>query len=156
MVGQERSRADVRGRRYDIIAAQHGTFAQDPNPALFHGDATRSWKQVAFGETNLQLTFHENAPTRKVNGETWVKREPDIDYYEDLDAHALLEVVPNTLTSGRTDPRTGYILRWIAGQRAGVPEFDRPYSLVAAEDSCRACGSLRRRRLHSVVWSARV
>jgi hypothetical protein len=59
-----------------------------------------------------------------------VKVEPDIDYYKDLGAHALLEVVPNKLSGGLTDPRQVYVLRWIAGRRAGVPEFDPLYTIV--------------------------
>jgi hypothetical protein len=55
--------------------------------------------------------------------------EPDIDYYKDLGAHALLEVIANTLTGSLTDPKNVYVLRWIAGRRAGVPEFDPPYTI---------------------------
>jgi hypothetical protein len=56
--------------------------------------------------------------------------EPDIDYYKDLGAHALLEVIPHAVTGSRTDPREVYVLRWIAGRRAGVPEFEPPYTIV--------------------------
>lgn len=111
------------------LAVAQGTFAPEPNPALFHPDATRSFKQTAFGEANLQLTFHEG-DTKTVGGRKWVRLEPDIDYYKDLAAHALLEVLPNTLTGGKTDPAMVYVLRWIAGRRAGFPEFDPPYVIV--------------------------
>ena len=114
-----------------VMAAAQGAFVPEPNPGMFHKDATRSFKQVAFGEANLQLTFHEKK-TKKVNGETWVKIEPDIDCYKDLLAHALLEVMPNSVTGGKTDPVTVYVLRWIAGRRAGVPEFNPPYRLGLA------------------------
>jgi hypothetical protein len=63
--------------------------------------------------------------------------EPDIDYFKDIGAHALLEVVPNTVgklagQSGLTDPKQVYVLRWIAGRRAGVPEFNPLYTIVSA------------------------
>jgi hypothetical protein len=37
--------------------------------------------------------------------------EPDIDYYQDLAAHALLEVIANALTHSLTDPTEVYVLR---------------------------------------------
>ncbi len=109
--------------------AQH-QFAPEPSPGLFHGDATSSYKQVQFGEGNVQLTFHENT-VQSIDGVKCIRVEPDIDDYQDLGAHALLEVIPNTLSHGRTDPQGVYVLRWIAGRRAGVPEFDPGYTLTA-------------------------
>jgi hypothetical protein len=55
--------------------------------------------------------------------------EPDIDYYKDLLAHALLEVVVNKVSNSLTDPRQVYVLRWIAGRHAGVPNFEPPYTI---------------------------
>ena len=55
--------------------------------------------------------------------------EPDIDYYKDLMAHALLEVVTNKIGNSLTDPRQVYVLRWIAGRHAGVPNFEPPYTI---------------------------
>ncbi len=52
--------------------------------------------------------------------------EPDIDYYQDLAAHAILEVIPNALTHSLTNPVEVYVLRWIAGRTAGMPEFAPP------------------------------
>ena len=97
----------------------------EPFPGLFHKGATRSFKQVAFGEANLQLTLHEHT-TKEVEGETWVRIEPDIDYFKDAGAHALLEVLPNLFGGRPTNPAAVYVLRWIAGRHAGVPEFDPP------------------------------
>jgi hypothetical protein len=111
------------------IARQQGLFEPEPNPGLFHQNATRSFKHVAFGEANLQLTFHEGV-TKQVNGETWVRIEPDIDYYKDLGAHFLLEVLPHKLTGSKTSPVVAYVLRWIAGRHAGVPEFNPPFTIV--------------------------
>ena len=55
--------------------------------------------------------------------------EPDIDYYKDLAAHALLEVKTNKVTNSLTDPRQVYMLRWIAGRHAGIPNFEPPYTI---------------------------
>jgi hypothetical protein len=113
------------------LAAAQGEFAPEPGAGFFHPGATLSYKQVQFGEANVQLTFHEN-DTRTIDGIACVKVEPDIDYYKDLGAHALLEVVPSSITGGLTDPEQVYVLRWIAGQHAGVPEFDPPYTIEVA------------------------
>jgi len=110
-------------------AAADGEFAPEPNPGLFHPDATSSFKQIQFGEANVQFTFHEK-DAKKIDGINCIKVEPDIDYYKDLGAHALLEVIPNTITHGLTDPKRVYVLRWIAGKHAGVPEFSPPYTLA--------------------------
>jgi hypothetical protein len=110
------------------LAAQQGEFAPELDPHLFHKGATSSYKQVQFGEANVQLTFHEE-DTQRIDGTDCVVVEPDIDYYKDLGAHALLEVIANTLTGSLTDPKNVYVLRWIAGRRAGVPEFDPPYTI---------------------------
>jgi len=104
-------------------------FAPEIDPSFFHGDATSSFKEIRFGEANVQLTFHEN--DKKTFGtDTCVKVEPDIDYYKDLAAHAILEVFYNQITNSLTDPTQVYMLRWIAGKQAGLPEFDPPYRLV--------------------------
>jgi len=57
--------------------------------------------------------------------------EPDIDYFKDPGAHFLLEVAVNAFGS-ITDPKAVYALRWIAGRRAGVPEFDPLYTIQKA------------------------
>lgn len=110
-------------------AEAQGEFAREPAPWLFHPGSTSSWKQIQFGEANVQLTFHENN-TQKIGGQQCVMVEPDIDYYKDLGAHALLEVLPNDVTHGLSDPVMVYVLRWIAGLRAGIPEFAPPYVIV--------------------------
>lgn len=110
-------------------AAQQGVFAPEVGAAIFHPGATASFKQVAFGEANVQLTFHEE-DRKSIGGTDCVKVEPDMDYFRDLGAHALLEVIPNKFTGSLSDPRQVYVLRWIAGRRAGIPEFDPPYTLV--------------------------
>jgi len=91
-------------------AAADGEFAPEPSPGLFHPDATSSFKQIQFGEANVQLTFHEK-DTKKIDGVQCIKVEPDIDYYQDIGAHALLEVIPNAITHGLTDPKKVYVLR---------------------------------------------
>jgi hypothetical protein len=108
------------------IAAAAGQFAVEVDPGLLHPGATSSWKQIQFGEANVQLTFHENDKTI-IDGVNCVMIEPDIDYYKDPAAHILLEVLTNALTHTLTDPAEVYVLRWIAGQTAGIPEFDPLY-----------------------------
>jgi hypothetical protein len=110
-------------------AAQQGVFAPEPGSFLFHPGATASYKQTQFGEANVQITFHED-DRKTVEGAECLKVELDIDYYKDLGAHALLEVVYNSASGSLTDPRQVYVLRWIAGRRAGVPEFDPLYTVV--------------------------
>jgi hypothetical protein len=104
-------------------------FAPELDPGFFHGDATSSFKEIRFGEANVQLTFHEN-DRKKISGDLCVRVEPDIDYYKDLGAHALLEVLYNKLTNSLTDPAQAYVLRWMAGKQAGLPEFNPPYRLA--------------------------
>jgi hypothetical protein len=112
------------------IATQQGEFAPEIDPWLFHPSATSSWKQIEFGEANVQLTFHEG-DTKQIDGVDCVKIEPDIDYYKDLGAHFLLEVIVNAVSHTLTDPRQVYVLRWIAGRHAGVADFNPPYTIVA-------------------------
>lgn len=119
-----------------ILAAQHGQFTRELGFQFFHKNATDSYKQIQFGEANVQLTFHANdAPPPDLPG--CMKIEPDIDFYKDIGSHALLEVAPNKIEklvgqSGLTDPKTVYVLRWIAGLHAGVPEFNPLYRIVPA------------------------
>lgn len=113
------------------LAADQGSFAPEVGSGFFHPGATCSFKQVQFGEANVQITFHENDRTT-TGGVDCVKVEPDIDYYRDPLAHALLEVLPNNLSGGKTDPAMVYALRWIAGRHANVPEFDPPYTIEPA------------------------
>lgn len=121
--------SDVRLIDQVKIAAAAKEFAVENNPGLFHPGATSSWKQIQFGEANVQLTFHENEKL-VIGGVDCVMVEPDIDYYQDLGAHALLEVISNALTHSLTDPTQVYVLRWIAGQTAGVPEFAPLYTIT--------------------------
>jgi hypothetical protein len=111
------------------IAARQGEFAPEINPSFFHPGATSSYKQVQFGEANVQLTFHER-DTRQIDGGGCILVEADMDYYKDVLNHALLEVLPNAASGGLTDPRVVYVLRWIAGRHAGVPEFNPPYVIA--------------------------
>jgi len=76
------------------------------------------------GQRAIDLPFHEN-DRRTINGLDCVLTEPDIDYFKDLLAHAILEVAANGIGGSLTDPRQVYVLRWMAGRRAGIPEFNR-------------------------------
>jgi hypothetical protein len=111
------------------LAAQQGEFDTEPAIDLtLHGDATSSFKQNQFGEGNVQLTFHEKN-RKTIAGVDCVYVEPDIDYFKDPAAHLLLEVIPNGLTGNVSNPRAVYVLRWIAGRHAGVPNFDPLYTI---------------------------
>ena len=112
-----------------IQTAELDEFSPEAGSAMFHPGATRSWKQIQFGEANVRLTFHEDNK-KTINGLDCVMVEPDIDYYKDRLAHALLEVTTNRLTNSLTDPRQVYVLRWMAGRHAGVPSFEPPYFLA--------------------------
>ena len=112
------------------IGASQGQFAPELNPGTFHNGATSSWKQIEFGEANVQLTFHEN-DHMVIEGLDCIMVEPDIDYYKDLAAHTLFEVVPNAITHSLTDPTEVYVLRWMAGRQAGVPEFAPMYTITS-------------------------
>ena len=107
------------------IATAQGMFAPEVGPGLFHPGATSSFKQLQFGEANIQLTFHEKADAPA----GLVSVEVDMDYFRDRAAHTIVEVVPNFFTQGLTDPKRIYVLRWIAGRQAGVPDFDPPYTI---------------------------
>jgi hypothetical protein len=110
-------------------AAAKGIFSPELNPGAFHPGATSSYKQTQFGEANIQLTFHEN-DRKTIGGVECVMVEPDMDYYKDLLAHALLEVATHAIIGSLSDPRQVYVLRWIAARHAGVAEFDPPYVLA--------------------------
>ena len=112
-----------------IKSAPPGQFAVELDPGAFHPGATSSWKQIEFGEANVQLTFHEN-DKQVINGVNCVMVEPDIDYFRDILAHTILEVIPNALDNSLTDPTQVYVLRWIAGQTAGIPEFAPLYTIT--------------------------
>jgi hypothetical protein len=112
-------------------AAAAGKFSEEPAPGFLHPGATHSWKQVQFGEANVQLTFHENAADHKtIDGVDCVTLEVDIDYFRDALAHFFLEVTVNKLTHALTDPVEVYVLRWMAGRMAGVPEFAPLYTVT--------------------------
>ncbi|MDR3717987.1 MAG: hypothetical protein P4K98_04245 [Bryobacteraceae bacterium] len=107
-------------------AVRQGEFSPEQGCATFHPGATCSFKQTQFQVANVQLTFHEDEKAI-IDGVQCVKIEPDIDYYKDLPAHGLLEVLPNKTTGSITNPRQVFKLRWMAGRLAGLPEFAPPY-----------------------------
>ena len=112
------------------LAKQQTPKTIDNASFALHPGATRSYKQIQFGEANVQLTFHEN-DRLDVDGVSCVMVEPDIDYFKDPGAHLVLEVLVNAFGS-ITDPSAVYALRWIAGRRAGFPEFDPLYTIQKA------------------------
>lgn len=120
--------ADAKMADQVALAADQGAFAPEAATSLFHKDATRSWKQIQFGEANVQLTFHEN-DRQQIDGVDCVIVEPDIDYFKNQASHTLLEVIPNFFSGNLTDPKAVYVLRWIAGHHANVAEFNPPYTI---------------------------
>jgi hypothetical protein len=110
------------------LALKNGQFgvAEEPGAALFHPGATRSFKQIQFGEANLQLSFYD-AYVRTIDGVECVKFEADMDYYKDVAGHVMFEA--EATTKRLIDPMNVYVLRWMAGRRAGMPEFNPPYSI---------------------------
>ena len=141
--GHEPSRAhtDAAG---NLSSHNDGWFAEPSLGLEWHGDFDVSLtsafmarlvqpglRRDPVGEANVQLSFHENQ-TATIDNVECVKVETDIDYFKDAAAHTILEVLPNFFTGGDTDPRKVYVLRWIAGLRAGIPEFNPPYTIVAS------------------------
>jgi hypothetical protein len=118
-------------------AARMGAFSKEPDPEKWgHIGATESYKQTQFDVANVQLTFHGRDTAvfqdEAHNPVQCVKIEPDIDYYRDLVAHGLGEVIPNTITHGLTDPKVVYSLRWVATKREShLPDFNPLYTVEA-------------------------
>jgi hypothetical protein len=110
-------------------AKDRGEFAEEPKPKFFHPDATCSFKQVQFDTANVQLTFHENT-TEIIDGISCVKVEPDIDYFRNWVAHALLEVGPNKLMQHLTNPIVVYAMRSTTALDEDGPVFDPGYTVV--------------------------
>jgi hypothetical protein len=120
----------------DVRAAVGRGFSQEPDPQAWgHEGATESYKQTQFDVANVQLTFHgrntATLPDQNGNPVNCVTIEPDIDYYRDVGAHGLLEVIPHWVTHGLTDPKMAYWLRWMTARREGLPDFDPLYTVEA-------------------------
>ena len=111
-----------------VANAEPGVFLR-----LLHGeDADASYKEILFGEANLQFTFH----SKESDADGLIKVEMDMDYYKDAGAHIALEVIPNAVEkwikagTGLTNPATVYALRWMAGKHLSeAVEFDPLYTL---------------------------
>ncbi len=83
-----------------------------PNPDLAHQQIVENLRKrhEPYGRTIYEILLFFNYCARYLR---WL----------------LLEVVANALTGSLTDPKNVYVLRWIAGRRAGVPEFNPPYTI---------------------------
>lgn len=110
-----------------VVANLPDSFRSAPDG--LHPGATASYKQVMFGEANVQVTLHGNETGVDPDGVRLMKVEFDIDYFRDTGAHILLEVFPNMLKEfllGKesqrrlTDPIAVYGLRWIADRQSGT------------------------------------
>jgi len=110
--------------------AADGGFAEEHNPGALHAGATLSFKQTDYDYSNVQLTFHQSAAdSKKVGDIECVLFEPDMDLYKNLLDHGLLEVLPNLLTHGKTDPVDILSLRWLDSTDANESPFDPGYTL---------------------------
>lgn len=108
-------------------AVAGGTWEYAAGASVFHKGNTASFKEVSFWEANVQITFYER-DSKIVDGVDVVRVDTDIDYYRDPASHIILEVLPNTIGGGMTNPLECYQLRWIASRaRVGAPVFDPPY-----------------------------
>lgn len=113
-----------------VATAKDGGFAEEKDPGNFHTGATLSYKQIEYDYSNVQLTFHENPPDRKeIGGVSCVLFEPDMDLYKNLLDHGILEVLPNLLTHGKTDPVDILSLRWLDTNELNEDPFDPGYTL---------------------------
>jgi hypothetical protein len=119
----------------NVLAHLKDAFHKAPDG--LHPGATESYKQVQFGEANVQVTLHGNDVGVDANGVKLMKVEFDIDYFRDSGAHLLIEVFPNflkRLVLGKdsrerlTDPVSVYGLRWIADRQAATAGQSRPFA----------------------------
>jgi hypothetical protein len=111
--------------------AKDGGFAEEKDPQILHPGATLSYKQTEYDYSNVQLTFHQNAADLKMVGDLQcVLFEPDMDLYKDLLDHGVLEVLPNLLTHGKTDPVDILSLRWLDTTDAQGSPFDPGYTVA--------------------------
>jgi hypothetical protein len=111
--------------------AKDGGFAEEKDPGILHPGATLSYKQTEYDYSNVQLTFHQNPEDLKpIDGLQCVLFEPDMDLYKDLLDHGVLEVLPNLLTHGKTDPVDILSLRWLDTTDAHESPFDPGYTLA--------------------------
>ena len=111
--------------------ARDGGVAEERDPGVLHPGATLSYKQTEYDYSNVQLTFHQNAgDLRMIDGLECVLFEPDMDLYKNFLDHGVLEVLPNLLTHGLTDPVDILSLRWLDTTDAHEPPFDPGYTLA--------------------------
>jgi hypothetical protein len=114
-----------------VDSAADGEFAEEKDPGALHPGATLSYKQIRYPYSNVQLTFHQNPSDGKMVGALeCIMFEPDMDLYKNLLDHSLLEVLPNLLTHGLTDPVDILSLRWLDTTDAFEDPFDPGYTLT--------------------------
>ena len=122
--------ADEISRPTGEAAAQQGEFNISAGNVLTrHGDATSSFKQNRSGEANLQLTFHERN-RRTIDGVDCVEGEPGHRLFQGSRRASSTRSHPQW-PDGQCEQSASsiYLLRWIAGRHAGVPEFDPLYTI---------------------------
>lgn len=110
-------------------ASREGRFQEEKDPWILHPGATLSYKQTDFDYSNVQLTFHGN-DTMEIGGVACIKVEPDMDVYKDLVNHTLLELLPNLVTCGLTNPVDILTLRWLDASDDNQTPFNPGYTVV--------------------------
>jgi hypothetical protein len=120
----------------DVRAGKGNNFFQEADPGL---GATAMLpkvnKQTQFDVAKVQPTFHGNdtctLPYDSSQPVKCVKIAPRIDYYRDVAAHGLLELIPNWINKavagpakGSIDPGVVYALRRMTTRLEGVPDFN--------------------------------
>jgi hypothetical protein len=125
-------------RPHRILTNHHRRVPRLRGSENLHDRITRTPKQKKGKNQKTHAKNHPRSDSdrrsrqneRSPTGTNWVMVEPDIDYYQDLGAHALLEVIPNAITKSLTDPAQVYVLRWIDGKTSGIPEFKPLYTIT--------------------------
>ncbi len=110
-------------------SVKQGRLFNELGYQYFHPLATSSFKERAMSEGHIHVSFYEKS-TRKIDGVECVLLEIHLDLYQDLLAHGLLEVLPNTTTGSVTEPEDAYQLRWIASRHAGAADFAPPFVIA--------------------------
>jgi|GEM_PF-398164 len=111
-----------------------GKFFREVGFQYFHPLATSSFKERALNEGHIHVSFYEK-DTRVIDGVECVLLEIHLDLYQDLLAHGLLEVLPNTTTGSVTEPEDAYQLRWIASRQSGRIDFAPPFVITTCAKS---------------------